>query len=60
MQKCRSDVFEFSCKFKEPSGQDRTAAETELHLVAEIFSVEIKQKTSMKKVRNYAMIFTLG
>lgn len=27
MQKCRSDVFEFSCKFKEPSGQDRTAAE---------------------------------
>ena len=30
MQKCRSDVFEFSCKFKEPSGQDRTAAEGEL------------------------------
>ena len=27
MQKCRSDVFEFFCKFKKPSGQDRTAAE---------------------------------
>ena len=30
MQKCRSDVFEFFCKFKKPSGQDRTAAEGEL------------------------------
>ena len=27
MQKCRPDVFEFFCKFKKPSGQDRTAAE---------------------------------
>ena len=34
MQKCRSDVFEFtgnfvefSCKLKKPSGQDRTVAE---------------------------------
>lgn len=25
MQKCRPDVFEFSCKFKKPSGQDRAA-----------------------------------
>ena len=30
MQKCRPDVFEFFCKFKKPSGQDRTAAEGEL------------------------------
>ena len=25
MQKCRPDVFEFFCKFKKPSGQDRAA-----------------------------------
>lgn len=40
--------YNFTGNYK-PSGQDRTAAETELYLVAEIFSVEIKQKTSIKK-----------